>query len=99
MAGDAGAADPSSLQSTFQPPSSGSRKKQERDACWPRWPLNRCNEEGSMVRERSELEQRRGQLTRSLPGLSENRADTYRRNNDALALDRAAVNARGSLRR
>ena len=44
-----------------------------------------------MVRERSELEQRRGQLTRSLPGLSENRADTYRRNSDALALDRAGV--------
>ena len=37
------------------------------------------------------LEQRRGQLTRSLPGLSENRADTYRRNSDALALDRAGV--------
>ena len=37
------------------------------------------------------LEQRRGQLTRSLPGLSENRTDTYRRNSDALALDRAGV--------
>ena len=44
-----------------------------------------------MARERSELEQRRGQLTRSLPGLSENRTDTYRRNSDALALDRAGV--------
>jgi hypothetical protein len=44
-----------------------------------------------MVRETSELEQRRGQLTRSLPGLSENRADTYRRHSDALALDRAGV--------
>ena len=44
-----------------------------------------------MARERSELEQRRGELTRSLPGLSENRADTYRRNSDALALDRAGV--------
>ena len=44
-----------------------------------------------MARERSELAQRRGQLTRSLPGLSENRADTYRRNSDALALDRAGV--------
>jgi hypothetical protein len=44
-----------------------------------------------MPRERSELEQRRGELTRSLPGLSENRADTYRRNSDALALDRAGV--------
>ena len=44
-----------------------------------------------MARERSELVQRRGQLTLSLPGLSENRADTYRRNSDALALDRAGV--------
>jgi hypothetical protein len=44
-----------------------------------------------MVRERSELEQRRGELTRSLAGLSENRADTYRCNSDALALDRAGV--------
>ena len=44
-----------------------------------------------MPKERSELEQRRGELTRSLRGLSENRADTYRRNSDALALDRAGV--------
>jgi hypothetical protein len=44
-----------------------------------------------MARDRSELEQRRGELSRSLPGLSENRADTYRRNSDALALDRAGV--------
>jgi hypothetical protein len=44
-----------------------------------------------MARERSELEQRRGELTRSLPGLSDNRADAYRRNSDALALDRAGV--------
>ena len=44
-----------------------------------------------MAIERSELEQRRGELTRSLPELSENRADTYRRNSDALALDRAGV--------
>jgi hypothetical protein len=44
-----------------------------------------------MATERSELEQRRGELTRSLPGLSENRAGTYRRNSDALALDRAGV--------
>ena len=44
-----------------------------------------------MTRERSELEQRRDELSRSLPGLSENRADTYRRNSDALALDRAGV--------
>jgi hypothetical protein len=41
--------------------------------------------------ERSELEQRRAELTRSLSGLSENRAHTYRRNCDALALDRAGV--------
>jgi len=44
-----------------------------------------------MSRERSELEQRRGELSRSRPGLSENRAETYRRNSDALALDRAGV--------
>jgi hypothetical protein len=44
-----------------------------------------------MARERSDLEQRRGELARSLPGLSDNRADTYRRNSDALALDRAGV--------
>jgi hypothetical protein len=40
---------------------------------------------------RPELEQRRGDLTRSLPGLSENRDHTYRRNCDALALGRAGV--------
>ena len=44
-----------------------------------------------MARKRSELEQRRAELTRSLPALSENRTDTYRRNSDALALDRAGV--------
>lgn len=44
-----------------------------------------------MARERSELEQRRDELTRTLPELSEKRADTYRRNSDALALDRAGV--------
>ena len=44
-----------------------------------------------MARERSELEQRRAELTRSLPGLSDNRTDSYRRNSDALALDRAGV--------
>ena len=44
-----------------------------------------------MAMERSELEQRRGELTRSLPGLSESRANTYRLNSDALALDRAGV--------
>jgi hypothetical protein len=44
-----------------------------------------------MASERSELEQRRRELTRSLQGLSESRADTYRRNSDALALDRAGV--------
>jgi hypothetical protein len=44
-----------------------------------------------MAKERSELEQQRDELSRSLPGLSENRAETYRRNSDALALDRAGV--------
>lgn len=44
-----------------------------------------------MAGERSELEQRRSELTESLPGLSENRADTYRRNSDALARDRSGV--------
>lgn len=42
-----------------------------------------------MARERSELAKRRAELTRSLPGSSENRVSTYRRNSDALALDRA----------
>jgi hypothetical protein len=44
-----------------------------------------------MAIKRSELEQRRRELTRSLPGLSEIRAATYRRNSDALALGRAGV--------
>ena len=44
-----------------------------------------------MARERSELEQRRGELRRSLPGLSEKRADSYRRYSDALALEHAGV--------
>jgi hypothetical protein len=44
-----------------------------------------------VARERSELEQRRGELTRSLPGLSDIRANSYRRNSDAIALDRAGV--------
>jgi hypothetical protein len=45
-----------------------------------------------MAQHRSqELEQRRGELTRSLDGLSERRASAYRLNSDALALDRAGV--------
>ena len=44
-----------------------------------------------MAKELPELEQRRAELTQSLAGLSEDRADTYRRNSDALALDRAGV--------
>jgi hypothetical protein len=44
-----------------------------------------------MARERSELEQRRAELTRLLPALSDNRTNTYRRNSDALALNRAGV--------
>jgi hypothetical protein len=45
-----------------------------------------------MTLERSlELEQRRDELARSLPGLSREQAASYRRNNDALALGRAGV--------
>jgi hypothetical protein len=44
-----------------------------------------------MARETSELEQRRSELTRSLPELSEKRAQTYRLNSDALALERSGV--------
>jgi hypothetical protein len=45
-----------------------------------------------MTEERSnELEQRREELTRSLPGVSQQRADSYRVNSDALALGRAGV--------
>jgi hypothetical protein len=45
-----------------------------------------------MTKERSqELEQRRDELARSLPGLSREQAASYRRNNDALALGRAGV--------
>lgn len=45
-----------------------------------------------MTGERSqELEQRRDELARSLPGLSREQAASYRRNNDALALGRAGV--------
>jgi hypothetical protein len=45
-----------------------------------------------MTQHRSpELEQRRDELTRSLQGLSDERAKTYRLNSDALALDRAGV--------
>jgi hypothetical protein len=40
---------------------------------------------------RSDLEQRRAELTRSLAGLSDERARSYRLNSDALALDRAGV--------
>jgi hypothetical protein len=45
-----------------------------------------------MTVERSlELEQRRDELARSLPGLSREQATSYRLNNDALALGRAGV--------
>jgi hypothetical protein len=44
-----------------------------------------------MTNERSELEERRDELTQSLPALGEERATTYRRNSDARALDRAGV--------
>ena len=54
------------------------------------YPL-RTNRESTVAMERSELEQRRRELARSLPTLSDERANTYRRNSDALALDRAGV--------
>jgi hypothetical protein len=45
-----------------------------------------------MAEERSnELEQRREELTRSLPRLSQQRADSYRVNSDAVARGRAGV--------
>jgi predicted ABC-class ATPase len=45
-----------------------------------------------MAEERSnDLEERRDELTRSLPELSRQRAETYRVNSDALALGRAGV--------
>ena len=40
---------------------------------------------------RSDLEQRRDEVTRSLIGLSNERVRSYRLNSDALALDRAGV--------
>lgn len=43
------------------------------------------------VKRSDQLEQRRGELSRSLPRLNEDRDRTYRRNSDALALDRAGV--------
>jgi hypothetical protein len=53
-----------------------------------------------MAEERSrDLERRRDELTRSLPGLSEKRANTYRLNSDALALDRAGVKHQATVRR
>lgn len=48
-------------------------------------------QEEAMATKRFELEQRRAELTRSLAGLTETRVHTYRRNSDALALDRAGV--------
>lgn len=44
-----------------------------------------------MARKTSALEQRRSELTRSLPELSEKRAQTYRLNSDALARERSGV--------
>jgi hypothetical protein len=38
-----------------------------------------------------ELEQRRDELTRSLPGLSREKDASYRKNSDAQALDRSGV--------
>jgi type VI protein secretion system component VasF len=44
-----------------------------------------------MARERSELEQRRSELTQSLTELSDDKDRTYRQNSDAIARDRAGV--------
>jgi hypothetical protein len=44
-----------------------------------------------MPTKRFELEERRVELTRALPALSENQARTYRRSSDARALARAGV--------
>lgn len=44
-----------------------------------------------MASDRSELERRRAELTESVPVLSEERTDTYRRNSDAMARARAGV--------
>ena len=44
-----------------------------------------------MTKQRTDLEQRRDELRGSLPELNDKRADSYRRNNDARALDRAGV--------
>jgi hypothetical protein len=43
------------------------------------------------MRTRSELEKRRDELTGALPALGANQANTYRRNSDVRALDRAGV--------
>lgn len=44
-----------------------------------------------MATQRSELEQRRRELRRSLPALRQRRADSYRRYSDAVALERSGV--------
>lgn len=43
-----------------------------------------------------ELNERREEVTRSLPHLSRKRADAYRLNSDALALNRAGVKHQGA---
>jgi hypothetical protein len=47
--------------------------------------------DGNLAERASQLKRRREQLQASLPALSQNRADTYRLNSDALALGRAGV--------
>lgn len=79
------------VQSTYQPPSSRSRREAGTGCLLAASPPTRGNRGGLMARERSELERRRSELTRSLQGLSNNQADTYRRNSDALALASAGV--------
>src|SRR5689334_7694774 len=99
MADGAGAAEPCPARSRFGPSGAGARRGRTptaagRDGCSaptdnPKRlpPLSGRYRGGTMAMERSELERRRDELTRSLPGLSEDQAYAYRRNSDALALD------------
>ena len=48
-------------------------------------------EDGDLAESASQLKRRREQLWASLPALSQNRADTYRLNSDALTLGRTGA--------
>ncbi len=93
MAEDARAADPRPYSARFSRRRAGVGRSRNATPAGRDGPLTRCAEEGPMARERSELAQRRGQLTRSLPGLSETRADTYRRNSHRSPSTRRPVSA------